>query len=261
MEQPTTPWRSLMPKPDFIVLGDFALEAAELLIAGLSAIVDQRGVASLVLAGGSTPLALYRQFASPRFAADLPWANVHFFWGDERLVPPDDPGSNFAAAQETLLNALPIPAGNIHRLRGELPPDEAVADYTRRLRVWAAEHDPGAPHPWPRFDLVLLGMGEDGHTASLFPGSPVVAGAPVLAVTAGYQGRPAGRVTLTPLVFNDARRVIFLVAGENKAGAVHDTFHIDDPIRFPAQRIRGAGDDAPLWLLDKGAARPLKRDG
>lgn len=245
-----------MPEPYFIVLDDVANNSADLFTGTLEAAIDQHGVASFVLAGGSTPLDLYRQLASPLYK-HIEWDKIHVFWGDERLVPPDDPGSNFAAARDALFSRVAIPPENIHRIRGELTPDESAADYAAQLREWAAAHDPGAPNPWPRFDLVLLGLGEDGHTASLFPGSPVAADAPVIAVTADYQGRPAGRVTLTPPVFNDARSIIFLVSGSNKADAVFNTFYADDPARFPAQRIRFIDDMEPLWLLDKGAASRL----
>jgi 6-phosphogluconolactonase len=243
-----------MPEPYYVVLDDIAYEAVEYFAEGLSEIVRARGRASFVLAGGETPLDLYRQMVSP--LNDVPWENVHVFWGDERLVPPDAPGSNYRAAWESLLSQAPIPAENVHRIKGEISAEAAVADYTTQLRDWAAAHDPGAPNPWPRFDMVLLGLGEDGHTASLFPGSPVAADAPVIAVTAQYRGRPAGRVTLTPLVFNDAARVIFLATGASKADAVYNTFHVDDPVRCPAQRIRPAAGEV-VWFLDRAAAAGL----
>lgn len=245
-----------MPEPDYLILDYPAMDAADLFISGLDAAIKLRGVASFVLAGGSTPLDLYRRLASPLYT-HLEWDKIHVFWGDERLVPPDDPGSNFAAARDALFSHVAIPPENIHRIRGELPADEAVADYTQRLRDWALAHDPGAPNPWPRFDLVLLGLGEDGHTASLFPGSPVEATAPVIAVTADYQSRPAGRVTLTPPVLNDSENTIFLVSGLNKADAVFNTFYTDDPLRYPAQRISMSTDPGPLWVLDRGAASRL----
>ncbi len=244
-----------MTEPDYVVLGDIAAEAVENFTESLNAAVAERGVASFVLAGGSTPLALYRQMA--RHQDEVPWSRVHVFWGDERLVPPDDPGSNYRAAHEALLSRVPIPEENIHRIKGELTAEEAVADYTEQLRAWAAAHSPNAPNPWPRFDMVLLGLGEDGHIASIFPGSPVAAGAPVIAVTADYQGRPAGRVTLTPLALNDARNINFLVSGANKADAVYDTFHTDDPARFPARRIHLANSQRPVWFLDEDAASRL----
>jgi 6-phosphogluconolactonase len=243
-----------MPEPHYVVLDDIAYEAVEFFTEGLWAIVRARGRASFVLAGGETPLDLYQQMADP--LNDAPWENVHVFWGDERLVPPDDHGSNYRAAWEAMLSEVPIPAENIHRIKGELSAAAAVADYTAQLRDWAA-HDPGAPHPWPRFDMVLLGLGEDGHTASLFPGSPVEADAPVIAVTADYAGRPAGRVTLTPLALNDAHQIVFIVSGSNKADAVYNTFYKNDPVRYPAQRIRCVDDMEPMWFLDKGAAQRL----
>lgn len=235
-----------------LVLGDFVAEAAALIGDALRAAARARQVASFVLAGGGTPLAVYRALAG---APGVPWAQVHLFWGDERLVSPDDPGSNYRAAREALLEGASIPAGNVHRIRGEWPAASAVADYAAQLRDWAAAYDPEASHPWPRFDVVLLGLGEDGHTASLFPGSPP-AEAPVLAVSADYQGRPAGRVTLTPAVFNDARQVIFLVTGAGKAEAVYHSLQDHDWRRYPAQRIRPV-DGQVTWLLDRAAAARL----
>lgn len=246
-----------MPEPYYVVLDELAYEFLDYFTENLVATIAQKGIASFVLSGGGTPLDLYRELGQSPFAQNVPWDKVHFFWGDERLVPPDDPGSNYAAARQALLEPRAIPEQNIHRICGELPPHEAAADYAARLNAWAAEHDPGAPHPWPRFDLVLLGLGEDGHTASLFPGSPVEVESPVIPVMADYQGRPAGRVTLTPPVFNDAGHIVFLVSGGNKADAVHDTFYTNDPVRFPAQRIRFVDDMDPMWFLDKGAARRL----
>lgn len=236
----------------------FATEAAAIIIADLEEAIRLRGVASIVLCGGGTPLSIYRQLTVYQ-SEDAPWENVHVFWGDERLVPPDDPGSNYGEAWEALLSHVPVPIDQIYRMKGELPGDKAAADYATQLKEWAKTNDPGAPHAWPRFDVVLMGLGEDGHTTSLFPGSPVVAAAPVITVTADYQGRPAGRVTLTPPVFNDARHIYFLVSGEGKAGAVYNTLHSDDPAQFPARRIQ-AGDDGELvWLLDAAAASRLDK--
>lgn len=239
-----------MPERRLLVVDDPIAAAADVVVADLRAAIRQRGVAGLVLAGGGTPLALYHVLAE---RSGVDWSSTHVFWGDERLVSPDDPGSNYHAAWAALLSRVDLPAANVHRMRGELPPDEAAADYAARLRDWARANDPGAPHPWPRFDLVLLGLGEDGHTASLFPGSPPAPPQPVVAVTADYQGRPAGRITLTPRVFNDARDVIFLVTGANKADAVRETLHADDPTRLPAQRIH-PDYGRVTWLLDRAAA-------
>lgn len=238
-----------------VISADLTEPASERVIQSLDEAIHSRSVASLVLSGGSTPLALYRRLAA---APDrLDWSRVHLFWGDERLVPPDDAGSNYGQAEQTLIRHLPVPASNVHRVMGELPAAVAVAAYTAELHDFATAHDPGASNPWPRFDVVLLGLGEDGHTASLFPGSPVDVVAPVIAVTADYGGRPAQRVTLTPPVFNDARQVIFLAGGHGKARAVEQTLQgPHDPHRLPAQRIRPRRGTVH-WYLDEAAAAHL----
>ncbi len=239
-----------MTEPDIRVVEDVAAAAAEYVVAALRAALDAADVASLLLSGGSTPLALYGRLAE---AADVPWERVHVFWGDERLVPPDDPGSNYAAAREALLSRVDMPEGNVHRVKGELEAASAVADYAEQLRAFAQRHDVGCPSPWPRFDVALLGLGQDGHTASLFPGSEAECIVPVMAVTADYEGRPAERVTLTPIVFNHARRVVFLVTGANKAAAVAAALGAErDPERYPAQRIAPEEGEV-VWFLDPAA--------
>jgi len=211
--------------------------------------VQVRGKFLLALSGGSTPDGLYRLLATGPYRNRIDWRKTLVFWGDERCVPPDDPGSNYRQACETLLEHVPIPGENIQRIRGELEPAEAAEGYARVLKRFAA---PGLE--WPRLDLVLLGMGADGHTASLFPGSEVEAASPTLPVTANYQGRPARRVTLTPLVFNSARHILFLVAGENKASTLKEVLHgIYQPENLPAQRIRPVQGKL-VWLADKEAA-------
>ncbi len=216
--------------------------------------VAERGRCTVALAGGGTPLALYELLAQPPHREELPWAQMHFFWGDERSVPPEHGESNYGQARRALLDRVPTPAENIHRVRGEWEPRAAAEDYTRQLRESA---DPG--ELWPRFDWVFLGLGADGHTASLFPGSPLPTplDAPASTVTADYEGRPAQRVTLTPQVFNAARVVAFLVTGRNKADAVAATLSGQrDPRRWPAQRVdTGVGER--LWWLDQAAAAAL----
>ena len=181
---------------------------------------------------------------------------MHFFWGDERLVPPDDAGSNYYHASQLLLDQVQVPADNIHRVHGELSAEAAVLDYTAQLQSFATGR-----RNWPRFDLVLLGLGSDGHTASLFPGSPLKdePGMAVKTVTADYEDRPSQRLTLTPAVFNDARHVLFLVTGANKADAV--TAVLDgpsDPEQWPAQRIQPS-TGIVTWLIDQAAATKLRR--
>jgi 6-phosphogluconolactonase len=214
--------------------------------------VAARGLFRACLSGGSTPRELFRLLAQPPYQASLPWGQMEFYWGDERLVPPDDPESNYHQAWQELLAHVPVDPGRIVRMKGELSPAEAAADYAAQLRAHAG---PGLA--WPILDLVLLGLGADGHTASLFPNSDPAPGEtqPVLAVTGDYQGRPANRVTLTPLVFNSARQVYFLVNGAEKAAALAATLApTRDPRRWPAQRIHPA---AVTWLVDSAAAKSL----
>jgi 6-phosphogluconolactonase len=206
----------------------------------------------VALSGGSTPRALFQLLAQPPYAGMLPWTKIHFFWGDERLVPPDDPGSSYAEARRLLFDHVPVPAANIHRIKGELPAEKARLDYVNKLRQFG-------PQGWPVFDLAIMGMGFDGHTASLFPGpiDPTTPTEPVINVTANYEERPAARISLTPLVFNDARHVLFLVTGENKAEAVTAVLHgPTDFAQWPAQRIQPHAGQL-TWFLDQSAARLL----
>ncbi len=205
---------------------------------------------SVVLSGGSTPGRLFRLLAEEPYRVQVPWEQVHLFWGDERCVPPDDPGSNYRLAEESLIAHVPIPPENVHRIRGELQADMAAQAYENRLQDFFCG-------PRPRFDLVLLGLGEDGHTASLFPGSPLLDEQKRLAAaaTASYQDRPAQRVTLTLPAINTARQVLFLVAGGAKAEIVQAV--IEGPTgRYPAQRIRPTAGQL-TWLLDAAAASRL----
>jgi 6-phosphogluconolactonase len=223
--------------------------AAELFVTLAAQAIRERGQFLVALSGGSTPMVLYRLLVRE----PMDWTRVHVFWGDERLVPPDDPENSYGQAWEVLLKHIPIPTENIHRVSSDLEPAAAATDYSRVLKEFAAP-----PLDWPRFDLVLLGMGEDGHTASLFPGSPVEVTEPVIAVTAQYQGRPARRVTLTPLVFNAARQVIFLVTGANKAVSLKGVFSdYNSSEQIPAKRIQPA-DGQVTWLVDEAAAEKIQ---
>jgi len=225
-----------------------SLAASRTFVRNAAQAVEARGRFLAALSGGSTPAALYRLLAH----SDVDWPHVHLFWGDERCVPVDDPANNYAQARAALLEEVHIPAENVHPIPSTLPPEEAAADYARLLERYAEP-----PLKWPRFDLVLLGLGEDGHTASLFPGSPVEVEAPVIAVTGDYQGRPAQRVTLTPPVFNSARLVIFLVSGAGKSAALASVFKGGrHPDRWPAQRIRPT-DGRVSWMVDAQAAAGL----
>ena len=215
----------------------------------------QRGKFFTALSGGSTPLPLYRLLSQPPYANSLNWNAWHVFWGDERCVPPNDPESCYGEAMEALFSKVTVPAGNIWRIEGELGPKAASAVYDRRLAEFGEKG-----RAWPRFDLVLLGLGADGHTASLFPGSHPAGmwDSATMAATASYQGRPALRVSLTPPVFNSARTIIFLVNGEDKARALAATLQGQrDPFNLPAQNI--IPDEGKVtWLVDKKAASLLR---
>jgi 6-phosphogluconolactonase len=207
------------------------------------------------LAGGSTPRALYRLLAGAPYCDRLPWPAIHFFWGDERHVPPDHPESNFRMARETLLDAVPVPPANLHRIAAEEPDAErAAARYAAALRSFFAL----AAGEWPRFDLVLLGLGKDGHTASLFPGSAAVRERKRLVVAPWVEALRAFRITLTPPVLSHARRAIFLVSGSEKAEALRAVLEGPrDPDRYPAQAVEGNR----LWMVDRAAARLLRSAG
>ncbi len=191
--------------------------------------IGARGCFLFVLNGGGTPKRLFELLGSD-FRDQIDWKNTHIFWGDERCVPPDDKESNYGQARDAFLNRVDIPESNVHRVKGELEPAEASRDYSLVLKRFAFP-----PLDWPRFDLVLLGMGEDGHTASLFPGSPVDSTEPVIAVTGHYQGRPANRVTLTPPVLNSSRTILFMLTGDAKAETLSRVLGKNrDPKQLPA---------------------------
>lgn len=226
-------------------------DAADRLEGAAQAAIESRGRFLIALNGGKTPLRFFQLLAS-EYQARIDWQRAYFFWGDERCVPPDHPESSYGQAREALLSPLKLPEDHVHRILGELGAAAAAADYTRTLKQFA---DPGLE--WPRFDLVLLGLGEDGHTASLFPGSDPSETQPVIPVSARYQDRPAERVSLTPPVFNSARLVIFMVSGTGKAAALQRALGDDfEPEKLPAQRL-DPKDGKLIWLVDRAAASLL----
>lgn len=227
--------------------------AAELVASRAAAAIASRGRALLAISGGGTPLEAYALLGGPDYRARVDWERLFVFWADERCVPPGHPESNYGAAREAWLGRVPLPQANLVRVRGELEPEAAASDYAKALARFAR-----TPRRWPRFDLAVLGLGADGHTASLFPGSPPEMDAPVLAVTAGYHGRPAARVTLTPPVLNDARAALFLVSGAGKAAALAGVLEGEhDPARWPAQRVRPHAGEL-LYFADRPAAEGLQ---
>ena len=243
-------------KPEIRIFNDLenlSRAAANLFTEQAAESINERDRFLVALNGGNTPMRLFQLLASD-FRDRVDWSKIHIFWGDERCVPPDDPGSSYGQARDMLLSRVPIPDSNVHRIKGELGPSEASKEYALTLKKFAS-----SPLDWPHFDLVYLGMGEDGHTASLFPGSPVDVAEPVIPVTAQYQDRPAERVTLTPIVFNSARLVVFMVTGEKKANTLAEVLSDRyNPEQYPAQRIKPK-DGKLIWLVDEEAASKLPK--
>jgi 6-phosphogluconolactonase len=244
-------------KPEIRIFEDLeelSRAAAGLFVQQSAQAITERDQFLVALNGGSTPNRLLQLLATD-CREQVDWGKVHVFWGDERCVSPEDPGSNYLQARGALLSHVPIPDTNIHRVKGELGPVEASKDYALTLKRFAPES-----LDWARFDLVYLGMGEDGHTASLFPGSAVDVSQPTMPVTAHYQDRPANRVTLTPVVFSSARMIVFMATGENKAQTLAEVGSDRyNPELYPAQRIQPK-DGKLIWLVDKAAASQLPQE-
>ena len=225
--------------------------AAEGVVRLAQAAVQERGRFTLALSGGKTPASLHRLLAT-EFRDRIPWEAVHAFWGDERYVPPEDPRSNYRMAQETLLRHVPIPGPNVHPMPALLPEiEEAAQAYEQTLR----SHFPG---PWPRFDLILLGLGQDGHTASLFPNNPALDEKSrwVVAVDAAEAGPPL-RLTLTLPAINQAANIYFLVAGREKSEALRWALGGEGDITAcPAAGVRPQQGNL-VWWADEGAGSGL----
>ena len=243
-------------KPDIRIFKDLeklSRHAAQLFVEQSVQAITERGRFLAALNGGSTPKLLF-QLLGTDYRDKIDWSKTHIFWGDERCVPYDDPGSSYGQAHEAFLKHVPIPGDNIHGVNTSLIPQDASLAYAQTLKQFAS-----SSLDFPRFDLVYLGMGEDGHTASLFPGSPVEASEPTRPVTANYQDRPANRVTLTQLVFNQARMIAFMATGEKKADTLAEVLSDRyNPALLPAQRI-DPQDGQLIWLVDEAAAGKLPR--
>lgn len=217
--------------------------------------IANHGQMAFALAGGSTPKKLYSLLAGDPFRSQIPWGSIHFFWGDERHVPPDHQDSNYRMAREALLAHVPVPDDHVHRIPSEMQNAEEAADsYERELR----EYFQLAPGQNPRFDLILLGLGPDGHTASLFPGTPAVHDTTRLVAAPWVKKFSTFRITLTPAILNKANHVMFLVSGQDKAEALRSVLEGPyQPEVFPAQVIHPAQGQL-IWLVDKEAAGCLR---
>ena len=234
--------------PEIKVLPDaleIAHEAAERVIAAAeSAAADGRPF-SLALSGGTTPKALYELLATGPYKSRIDWRNVEIFFGDERTVPPDHQDSNYRMAQESLLSKVPIPGDNVYRMAGERDPQQAAKEYGEMLKEKFGEGG---------MDVVLLGMGDDGHTASLFPGTAALGETKHRCVANHVPKLGAWRITLTAPFINRSRGVMILVSGESKAKRLEEVLEgPQDPRRLPVQLIRPVGGSL-TWLVDAAAA-------
>lgn len=220
--------------------------------------IEEKGRFAVALSGGSTPRPLYALLADG-LCGFIEWSRVHFFWGDERCVPPDDIRSNYRMVRESLLDKVSIPSANVHRIHGEEDPRATAAAYEKELRSFFENAKEDGP-PVVGFDLVLLGMGENGHTASLFPGLPAVTETVRWVMAQYVEVVSMWRVTLTPVVINAADHVLFLVSGADKAETARRV--LEGPVQpevLPAQAIRPAHGQL-LWLMDDGAAGRLGKE-
>lgn len=215
--------------------------------------IADHGCFSVALAGGNTPAPLYSALAQPENRNRVEWDKIHLFWGDERHVPVNDPQSNFRLVKEKLLDAVPIPEQNIHRVKAEMDVRLASFAYEEDLRYFF-------PGDWPRFDLVLLGMGEEGHTASLFPHSAALNEESRWFVANYAPEKKSWRLTLTLNAINAARMVVILARGESKADRLNAVFaEAKDPWEMPIQGIDPV-DGKMIWLLDRLAGSRLPED-
>jgi 6-phosphogluconolactonase len=234
----------------------FHAVAEEFVCVGRAAIGAQ-GRFTVALSGGSTPKGLYSLLASKY--ADFAWNRVFLFFGDERHVPPTDPESNYRMVKESLLAKIAIPAENVFRVPAENPDaSAAAADYEAQLRRFFGLRSGDRPGEFPRFDLILLGMGPDGHTASLFPDSPALDEQSRLVVANWVAKFNTHRITFTFPVLNRAAEVIFLASGADKAEILHQVLEGKNTPPLPSQRVQPT-DGKLLWMLDEAAAAKLSR--
>ena len=197
---------------------------------------------TVALSGGSTPKVLY-QLLADQFQTQVPWASTQFFWSDERHVPPDHPDSNYRMAYEALLSRVPVPESNVHRVHSENPSAQEAADEYEKVIV-------------PRLDLILLGLGADGHTASIFPGSDVLHETKRLVAAPWVEKLNTYRITMTLPLLNNGASILFLVSGAEKAQIVKEV--LEGPKKYPAQFVQPPNGEL-IWMLDRDAAAGLNR--
>jgi 6-phosphogluconolactonase len=241
-------------KPEITVFPDnelFIAGAAEFMVARAVEAIATRDRWTVALAGGGTPKPIYQRLADAGYAQRIDWQRVHVFFGDERCVPPDDSRSNFRMAREALLDFVPLPAGNVHRMRGEDDPALAALSYEQEIQRLFRSVAP------PAFDLICLGMGDNGHTASLFPGTASLREQARWITPQYVEVMQTWRVTMTAPLLNAARHVAFMIEGAGKAEMLQRVLHGPyDPDVLPAQMIQPTGGQLH-WLVDAAAAGRL----
>jgi 6-phosphogluconolactonase len=225
---------------------ELARAAAEHFLHRCNDAVAQRGLFTVALSGGSTPKALYELLAD-QFRDRIPWSSIHFYWSDERHVPPDHPESNYRIAYQAMLSRVPVSPANVHRILSENPAAEAARDYEDTIKEIGQD---------PRLDLILLGLGTDGHTASIFPGSEVLHETERLVAAPWVEKLNAFRITMTLPLLNNGASVVFLVSGAEKAQIVKEV--LEGPEIYPAQAVKPTSGEL-IWMLDQDAAKELRR--
>ncbi len=216
--------------------------------------VDKNGSFHLALAGGSTPKGVFERLATPEFNTQIDWHKTHIWFGDERCVPADHSDSNYRMANQALLSLVPIPENNVHRIQGEQEPVQAAQLYEQEM----SQHLPSSDRGVPVFDLMLQGLGPDGHTASLFPGTPALTVDDQAVTTVYVEKLDSWRVSATFPVLNTAHNLLFLVAGVGKAEVIRDIFQKNSSNRqlYPVEMLKSTG--CVEWFLDEAAASLIK---
>lgn len=216
--------------------------------------VKKEGRFVVAISGGSTPRPMHRLLAEDPYYSEIPWDKTDLFWVDERCVPEDDPASNFGAAKQNLLNRVPIPVAQVHPMPGDLSPEEGALTYEREMKDYFRVKE----GEFSVFDLIYLGLGNDGHTASLFPGHKALEETKRLVVAVKGGDPHVSRITMTYPVLNHARQIVFMVSGKGKSPVLKTLFENGKDL-LPAQRVRPF-QGKTTWLLDREAASLLSED-
>jgi len=226
---------------------------AEKIIYSIEQSVKDNGLCNIALTGGNTPRDLYSMLATDTYKKRVDWNCVHLFWGDERTVPPENPDSNFGMARQTLLKHIKLPQDNIHRIKGEITPEDAAKEYSSLIHG----HFKEAP---PRFDLILLGLGEDGHIASLFPGTAAIEENIKTVVAVFVPKLDTWRISLTLPVINTAKEIMFLVSGSSKSKIMQQIMNIEEPAKDVPATLVNPKDGTVHWLLDSEAVALINKN-